>query len=152
MDTLDRDIEKAERDASPDRFPIYGQNQSAARHEPLERTVTASSGGSSSTSSSEASIVREEIGMSRIPTVHESAAELERHPTALSRIQTQRSQHSQTVGASLTSRSRRSNKPLPPFGAGKPYPPSLPAQEEYVVEFSGHDDPMHAQNWPLREK
>ncbi|KAL4929606.1 MFS transporter [Aspergillus undulatus] len=74
---------------------------------------------------------------------------LERHPTALSRIATQRSQHSATVG---TLRTRPSRKPLPEFGAGKPYPPPLPEREEYVVEFAGPDDPMHPQNWPTRKK
>ncbi|KKA30791.1 hypothetical protein TD95_004954 [Thielaviopsis punctulata] len=78
------------------------------------------------------------------------------HPVELSRIQTHRSLHSETVGRSRTQTStlsrRRSQKPLPAFGAGKPYPPALPDQEEYVVEFDGPDDPLHAQNWPLSEK
>ncbi|KKK24302.1 putative MFS transporter [Aspergillus rambellii] len=74
---------------------------------------------------------------------------LERHPTALSRIETQRSQHSATVGALRT---RPPRKPLPDFGAGKPYPPPLPDKEEYVVEFAGPDDPLHPQNWPIRKK
>lgn len=74
---------------------------------------------------------------------------LERHPTALSRIATQRSQHSATVGAL---RSRPSRRPLPDFGAGKPYPPQLPEKEEYVVEFAGPDDPLHPQNWPTKKK
>ncbi|KAL5362792.1 major facilitator superfamily domain-containing protein [Aspergillus floccosus] len=74
---------------------------------------------------------------------------LERHPTALSRIATQRSQHSATVGAL---KSRPSRRPLPEFGAGKPYPPLLPEKEEYVVEFAGPDDPLHPQNWPTKKK
>lgn len=41
---------------------------------------------------------------------------------------------------------------LPSFGGDKPYPPPLPEQEEYVVEFSGHDDPRHAMNWPTKKK
>lgn len=84
--------------------------------------------------------------MSRISTQRD----LERHPTELSRIHTQRSQHSGTVGRDP--KSRESKKPLPEFGAGKPYPPPLPDQEEYVVEFDGPDDPLHAQNWPLGKK
>lgn len=68
----------------------------------------------------------------------------------MSRIETHRSQHTATVGASL--KSRHSKKPLPAFGAGKPYPPPLPEREEYVVEFDGPDDPMHSQNWPVRQK
>jgi DHA1 family multidrug resistance protein-like MFS transporter len=54
------------------------------------------------------------------------------------------------VGASL--KSRQSRRPLPSFGAGKPYPPPLPEREEYVVEFDGPTDPLHAQNWPMRKK
>jgi DHA1 family multidrug resistance protein-like MFS transporter len=76
--------------------------------------------------------------------------DLEPHPTELNRIATQGSQHAATVGSSRTN-SCTSN-PLPAFGAGKPYPPLLPTQESYVVEFDRHDDPLHAQNWPLHKK
>lgn len=73
---------------------------------------------------------------------------LERHPTAIKRIDDHRLQHSHTVG---TTRSRQSQK-LPDFGGGKEYPPLLPDREEYVVEFSGHDDPHHPQNWTMKKK
>ncbi|PNY28471.1 transporter [Tolypocladium capitatum] len=87
--------------------------------------------------------------MSRVSTQND----LERHPTALSRIATARGQHVATVGGGLRSRtSSRASRPLPAFGAGKPFPPPLPEQEEYVVEFDGPDDPLHSQNWPLRKK
>lgn len=86
--------------------------------------------------------------MSRVSTQRD----LERHPTELSRIQTARSQHTGTVGRSLTGKSRDSRRPMPDMGMGKPFPPPLPDQEEYVVEFTGPDDPLHAQNWPLRKK
>ncbi|KAA8647872.1 hypothetical protein EYZ11_011368 [Aspergillus tanneri] len=80
--------------------------------------------------------------------------DLERYQTAasnsLSRIETQRLQHAMTVGESV--KARPSRAPLPPFGAGKPYPPLLPPQEEYVVEFDGKDDPLYPQNWPLGRK
>jgi MFS transporter, DHA1 family, multidrug resistance protein len=149
MDNSDRYIEKAERDASPDRFPAPGdtEGKSEERQEEIERTVTASSGASSLTSSSDASVREREAddNISRLPTQRDDTVGLERHATALSRIQTQRSQHEGTVAASL--KSRQSKKPLPAFGAGKPYPPPLPEREEYVVEFDGHDDPLHAQNW-----
>jgi DHA1 family multidrug resistance protein-like MFS transporter len=101
---------------------------------------------SSSVSSSTSSF--EEPTLSRIQTVHD----LERNTTALSRIATQKSQHSATVGASIKSRSLRHLKPLPAFGAGKPYPPPLPEKEEYVVEFDGPEDPLHPQNWPFKRK
>ncbi|KAJ6107953.1 hypothetical protein N7523_009276 [Penicillium sp. IBT 18751x] len=89
--------------------------------------------------------------MSRIQTaVSQRGSILERHPTALSRIATQRSQHNATVGAGLNT--HISHQPLPDFGAGKPYPPPLPEKEEYVVEFAGPEDPLHPQNWPMRRK
>lgn len=137
MDIVDRDLEKAERNASPERFPA----QKSESHETPRRVSTSSTGTSSSSS-----IVREEIGISRINTQRD----LERHPTALSRIETQRTQHTATVGRSL--KSRESKKPLPNFGAGKEYPPLLPEREEYVVEFDGPDDPLHPQNWPMKKK
>ena len=140
MDSFDRDLEKAERDASPERFPPRKPEEI----EHLQRNVTASSTLTGSTSSRQ--VVREEMGMSRVNTQRD----LERHPTALSRIHTQRSQHVGTVGRSL--KSRESRKPLPEFGAGKSYPPPLPSQEEYVVEFDGPQDPLHPQNWPMRKK
>ncbi|KAK8240738.1 major facilitator superfamily [Phyllosticta capitalensis] len=150
MDNVDSYVEKAERDASPNQFPSPPErhhDEKDDRPEALERTASSSTTSSNSTASS---IQRQEIGMSRIATARSGVNELERNHTALSRIQTARSQHSATVGASI--RSRKSNKPLPAFGAGKPYPPPLPDREEYVVEFEGPDDPLHAQNWPLRKK
>ncbi|KAF2182138.1 major facilitator superfamily [Zopfia rhizophila CBS 207.26] len=152
MDPSDEMIEKAERDASPERFPdsrTGTDHEKTEPHEPIDRIVTASTS-SSSSSSSASSVAERDVGMSRLPTQRDEVVDLERHPTALSRIQTIRSQHSATVGASL--KSRQSRKPLPEFGAGKPYPPPLPAREEYVVEFDGVDDPLHAQNWRLRKK
>ncbi|GAB1313141.1 Fluconazole resistance protein [Madurella fahalii] len=130
-DNVDRAVAAAERDAA---FPERGSEE-------IERVISASS---VSTSSSESS--HRGGWMSRVST----QADLERHPTELSRIQTQRSQHSATVGRA--SRSKDEKRPLPSFGAGKPYPPLLPNQEDYVVEFDGPDDPLHAQNWPLRKK
>ena len=140
MDIVDKDLELAARDASPLRY--INTPVGRASNE-IERIATASS---ASTESSEGSVVRREMGMTRMATERD----LERHPTALSRIQTQRSQHSNTVGK--TASSRQSKAPLPAFGGGKEYPPMLPEQEEYVVEFDGPHDPLHAQNWPMRKK
>ena len=153
MDVVDRDLEKAEEAANPDRFSSQyfpdGTPKNPKHHLPdatsgtkLDRQETATT--TSSTSS--VSVVREEMGISRANTQRD----LERHPTELSRIETHRTQHSQTVGRAITS--RQSKKPLPNFGGGKDYPPQLPAREEYVVEFDGPDDPMHPQNWSLRKK
>ncbi|KAK2748705.1 hypothetical protein FQN57_000286 [Myotisia sp. PD_48] len=86
-----------------------------------------------------------ENGLSRATT-----RDLERHPTALSRIATQRSQYVETVGGGP--RLRPVKTPLPAFGAGKPFPPPLPEREEYVVEFDGPDDPLHPQNWTMKRK
>lgn len=101
-------------------------------------------------------------------TVSSQRSQLERDITVLSRIATQRSQHASTVGGRheagpdgrelrgvATMRATPSKYPpdgLPEFGAGKPYPPLLPAQEEYVVEFDGPDDPLHPQNWTRSRK
>ncbi|KAK3387048.1 major facilitator superfamily domain-containing protein [Podospora didyma] len=137
LNEVDREVEEAERDASPSMF-------TGRRSEEIERVVSASS---VSTSSSEGGAMRRSgVGMSRVSTQRD----LERHPTELSRIHTQRSQHSATVGRDP--KSRESRKPLPPFGAGKPYPPLLQDREDYVVEFDGPDDPLHAQNWPMGKK
>ena len=151
MDIVDRDLEKAERDASPTRFPAppYQPGHRITQPAPLEeelRPTETNSSTSSSASSLSARRTRTASGMSRVNTQRD----LERHPTALSRIHTQRSQHASTVGRTL--KSRESKRPLPEFGDGKPYPPPLPEQEEYVVEFDGPDDPLHPQNWPLRKK
>jgi DHA1 family multidrug resistance protein-like MFS transporter len=154
MNNEDRYVAKNERDASPERFKETNLEK-VERHEQIARTATASSSGSSSTTSSDASQAERDAGhMSRIQTQRdvEGDVQAERHPTALSRIHTQKSQHSTTVGGGLRSRTRDSRKPLPAFGAGKSYPPALPDREEYVVEFDGPDDPLHAMNWPLRKK
>lgn len=92
-----------------------------------------------------------ELDISRLNTAQRDRAVfayLERHPTAVQRIDDHRLQHSQTVG---TTRSKPW-KELPDFGGGKEYPPLLPEREEYVVEFSGHDDPTHPQNWTMKRK
>lgn len=155
MNDEDRRMIVDERDASPERSPSSSAHQAASREqnieqaEPIGRTVTSST----STSGASSSIDRVETSFSRIPTVRDTT-DLRRHPTALSRIQTARSQHTFTVGESLRSRTatRYSKTALPNFGAGKPYPPLLPERDEYVVEFDGPQDPLHAQNWPLKKK
>lgn len=145
MDDIDRDIVEAERDASPSNYHRRASDE-------IERVLSASSVSTASSTGAAAAAQRAPIrrNMSRVSTIND----LERHPTALSRIQTARDQHATTVGSHPDGRSvsRASRKPLPAFGAGKPYPPPLPDQEEYVVEFDGPNDPLHAQNWPLRKK
>lgn len=144
---------------------------------PLSRQTTSSS---SSTASSNSSASSHSPRIEEIRTAHSAATTrerrptvtsqgsdanylhlhpTERHPEAIRRIETHRSQHAGTVGASLTESRltrtitrRRTEKPLPNLGAGKPLPPALPDREEYVVEFDGVDDPLHPQNWPLNKK
>lgn len=148
LGNVDRDLERAERDASPERFPgpVSPGTDPKPEQPPagLERVGTASSSSSSSASTAPGQF--SQGNMSRVNTQRD----LERHPTAISRIQTHRSQHASTVGRTV--RSRESRKPLPEFGAGKPYPPPLPEQEEYVVEFCGPTDPLHPQNWDMKKK
>ncbi|TID21352.1 major facilitator superfamily transporter [Venturia nashicola] len=144
MDIVDKELRVAERDASPNRFQQFTPSGEA-----IERVATGSSSASSNSSAS-SQCARDSADMSRQATQRDNISTLERSGTSMSRIQTQRSQHSGTVGASI--KSRKSTKPLPAFGAGKPYPAPLPDREEYVVEFDGDDDPLHAQNWPLRKK
>nr|POE47351.1 muts protein like 5 [Quercus suber] len=137
MNEEDRRQRTNERDASPVRFPreeaepFVESEEQEERREELSRTFTASTG-----SSSQGAAGRHGDAVSRVSTQYEAVHDMERHPTALSRIQTGRSQHSQTIGASIRSRTttRQSKKPLPNFGGGKPFPPSLPDREEYVVE------------------
>lgn len=149
MDIADREILEAERDAaSPTQSP---QHSVPRRHSSeIERVISASS--ISTSNDGDSRYQRRGSGMSRVTTQNSTVTGLERNATALSRIATQRSQHSGTVGRGLRSRASARSKPLPAFGAGKPYPPQLPDQEEYVVEFDGPDDPLHAQNWPMKKK
>lgn len=142
MNEADREMVRNERDASPERFvntpPVRPSHE-------IERIATAST---TSSSSSEGSATRRDIAISRMSTQRD----LERHPTVLERIQTSKSQHAGTVGGTTRTKTRDSRKPMPEMGLGKPYPPPLPAQEEYVVEFNGPDDPLHAINWPMKKK
>jgi DHA1 family multidrug resistance protein-like MFS transporter len=152
-DEADLEMARNERDASPGRFQDY-----TATGEPIEREESRASSSSSDSDNSTTRNARPSAGrhasassgMSRIATAGNIPGDMQRNETAMTRIQTARSQHSVTVGASL--KSRQSRKPLPQMGHGKPYPPALPDREEYVVEFEGADDPLHAQNWPLKRK
>ncbi|KAI1780970.1 MFS general substrate transporter [Hypoxylon cercidicola] len=144
MEEVDRELIRAEEDAQHHSSPTTTERVPRRGSHEVERVMTASS---ISTSSSEGARARGNTGgLSRVPT----SGDLERNPTELSRINTARSQHTATVGRGL--KSRESRKPLPNFGAGKPFPPLLPNMEDFVVEFDGPDDPYHAQNWPFKKK
>lgn len=156
----DVSVLRAARAASPERFRSFDPNNSLDKrygpdHPQRSHERTTSSATTASFSPRESIEVQSIRGgtayqpLSRTQTETERINKLESHPTALDRIETHRSQHSTTVGSL---RSRKTTKELPKFGAGKPYPPNLPEQEEYVVEFDGPDDPMHAQNWTMKKK
>ena len=123
MDIVDRDIERAEFEATR----TWSQS-SKERHEAQRRTSQESTG-SSSTSSSESLDMNRTATASgaSIPSVARTRT-AGGHPIELHRTQTHALQQTHTVGASL--RSKKTEKPLPEFGGGKPYPPPLPAQEE----------------------
>ncbi|KAJ6260346.1 Major facilitator superfamily multidrug transporter [Drechslerella dactyloides] len=91
--------------------------------------------------------------ISHMPTVQdiEAGDDAERTRTLMSRTRTAQSVHANTIGADPT-RTRSRKEKLPPFGSGKDYPPALPDQEQYVVEFDGFSDPLHPQNWSPRKK
>jgi len=153
--------------------PAVGTIKEEEEVAPLSRQTSTSSTSSSDSSDSEHSARLEQIrtarssGRDRSATVTTQASNgnylylhpTERDPEALRRIETHRSQHATTVGAApvpsrltRTLSRRRTEKPLPSLGAGKPFPPLLPDREEYVVEFEGADDPLHPQNWPMKKK
>ncbi|ROW06462.1 hypothetical protein VMCG_04388 [Cytospora schulzeri] len=144
-DDLDRQISNAEVDAAGGGYKGRASNE-------VERVLSASSVSTvTSHESGSAARSRPQGTMSHVPTHRD----LERNPTVLDRIQTARSQHSATVGSThlgkSNTRTRDSRKPLPPMGAGKALPPLLNS-DDYVVEFDGPEDPLHAQNWPLQKK
>ncbi|KAI1825766.1 major facilitator superfamily transporter [Xylaria intraflava] len=148
LNIVDRELIRAETDArsaSP-LSPQSPQSPHRRASNEVERVISTLSRLTTTSSDAGADPVAPST-MSRIPTSHD----LERHPTELSRVRTALSQHSSTVGRDPHARTRDS-RPLPAFGGGKPYPPSLPNREEYVVEFDGPDDPYHPQNWPLKKK
>lgn len=79
---VDKLIERAERDASPDCFGPSANDtgtEKADGHGQITRTSTVSS---ATTSSSEASDIERDAAISRVPTQRDTGAELERHETA----------------------------------------------------------------------
>ena len=147
MDTVDRDMERAEVEATR-QWSRDSKERRSLRSQRSQQSVSSSSAGSSTSSAPD---------MNRIATAGTSATapsaravRTQTHPIEDHRTETHRLQHSQTVGAG--EKSKADARPLPEFGGGKPFPPDLPAQEEYVVEFDGKDDPLHPQNWPFKRK
>lgn len=62
----------------------------------------------------------------------------------LSRVYTNTVQDVEKVGVDYTD--------CPPMGGGRPYPPSLPPKDAYVVTYDGPDDPIHPFNWSAAKK
>ncbi|RMZ80854.1 hypothetical protein DV737_g2813, partial [Chaetothyriales sp. CBS 132003] len=150
MDIVDRDVERAEYQATR----TWSQT-SKERHEREKAGRASREGNGDDESFSSSSADSDGDGMNRIATA--SAATIgsrgyrtQTHPIEDFRTETHRLQQVATVGGS--SLRKRKTLPLPEFGGGKPYPPQLPEQEQYVVEFDGKDDPLHPQNWPLKSK
>lgn len=166
MNLEDVNTAQAERGASPERFNDWDPRDGFRRHysqlhpdqrEQLDRQVTREESIASSRSSVQLQEIRTNnqarrqvtraassatgSSLGRTQTETERINRSERHPTALERIETHRSQHAHTIGPHPSRRASttKSETPLPNFGAGKPFPPPLPAQEEYVVEFDSHD-------------
>ena len=174
MNPEDVSVIRAERNASPSRFGSWDPNdeffkryrqlsdqqkaalQQQSSHEdqtaptkPVDEDAETDSTSTASSSSVELQAIRT-ARMSRTETKRVNHQET--HPEAISRIETHRTQHSGTVGSQINRRRSTKSRPLPEMGAGKAYPPNLPDREEFVVEFNGADDPLHAQNWPMSKK
>ncbi|RMZ90160.1 hypothetical protein DV736_g2627, partial [Chaetothyriales sp. CBS 134916] len=150
MDIVDRDMERAEYQATR----IWSQSSKEHHEEEIVRRASGQehrddeSFSSSSTNSDRGNMNR--IATASAATIGSRGYRTQTHPIEDFRTETHRLQQVATVGAS--SLRKRKTLPLPEFGGGKPYPPQLPEQEQYVVEFDGKDDPLHPQNWPLRSK
>ncbi len=83
-------------------------------------------------------------------TSQSSTYDIGRHATQIESLRSANLQHIHTVGSTRTD---RQSKPLPEFGAGKAYPPVIPAEREaYVVDFESPDDPLHPMNWTFKKK
>lgn len=115
-------------------------------------TMSLGAPGAGAGSGSRIDVVPDQTGGLRNRFESQSHLDVEQDPLALERINTYRLQQQETVGSGITHRTRTPREHWLPLGAGKPFPPSPPDPEEYVVEFNGSDDPMHPQNWPLKQR
>ena len=147
MDTIDGDMERAEVQATRT-YSHENKDRRSLRSQRSRQSVASGFSSSSTSSASAASMGR--IATAAQESSANQAMRTRTHPIEDYRTETHRLQYSHTVGASIQPRSGTTS--LPEFGGGKPYPPQLPAQEAYVVEFDGKDDPLHPQNWPIKKK
>ena len=148
MDAVDRDMEQAEIEASRtySRESLERRSKKSVERPTSHRSSVSTASGTTSSSSSYS-----HHGGLRSRATTSDIERRSTHPVEVHRTETHRLQHSHTLAATKTE-VRDSRRPLPDFGGGKPYPPPLPEQEQYVVEYSGPDDPLHPQNWPFRRK
>ncbi|KAF2164538.1 hypothetical protein M409DRAFT_37044 [Zasmidium cellare ATCC 36951] len=123
MDTVDRDLEAAEWDAQQD----------VASHSPGAKTLHEGVQQTTNGRPVENLIKARTTGS---------------HYSHLNRPATRRLQHQYTVGSY---RDPVPREDWPTFGDRRPCPPAID-NESYVVEFTGHDDPMHPFNWVVRKK
>jgi DHA1 family multidrug resistance protein-like MFS transporter len=108
-----------------------------------DRRSSTSSVSSSASGVSRISITRQQT----VPPSHYDPTD----PTVLERHRTAASIYENTVGSALKEYTSTSTV-WPEFGGGKPYPPPLPPNDQYVVDFTGPDDPLHGTNWPIKKK
>jgi DHA1 family multidrug resistance protein-like MFS transporter len=137
MDNVDRFISRAEADAEPERFSPHNTHRTASADHSL----------SSEKISDTLSTGSEEV-RTRSNGVQGSGL----HQTELDRITTHGLLHSSTVGSTYRQRTRRSSEIKERLGAGKLLPTSTFHVEDFLVEFDGPEDSLHAYNWPLKKK
>ncbi|KAI6251304.1 hypothetical protein HI914_00010 [Erysiphe necator] len=78
--------------------------------------------------------------------------DVERNPYLCIRSQALSGHDCNKNDSNVTIQGRESRVSLPDSGLVKWYPPPLPDPNLYLVDFNGPDDPMHAQNWPMKKK
>lgn len=140
MDNVDRFISRAEADAEPERFSPLSTN----------RTHNTASAGLSLSFEKTSDTLRG--GFEEARTRSNTARESRLHQTELVRIATHHLVHSSTVGTTDRQRTRRYSEAKETLGAGKLLPTSTFHVEDFLVEFDGSEDPLHAHNWPLKKK
>jgi DHA1 family multidrug resistance protein-like MFS transporter len=138
MDIVDRDIADAERDASSQWL-----SQSPVTHTTTDRTTSAAL---QSDISSQLHPLSSDQQLRARTTQCDSSLD----PRELDRIATYRILHTSTVGTKGKITTRLNT--LQTLGAGKPFPPKNYDGEDFLVEFEGHDDPLHPQNWAMRKR
>ncbi|EGV62000.1 hypothetical protein CANTEDRAFT_115464 [Yamadazyma tenuis ATCC 10573] len=84
------------------------------------------------------------------PEIYSGGDELSRYE---SNVSASRTLSRRLTGADeLIEKAKESKEPLPQMGGGRPYPPTLPDREQFIVSYDGPDDPIHPHNFPLRKK